>query len=68
MLLEPEIPALPEPHEMEVNEPAPDSEEKEELEEQEEKSGEEDAPRYELIPSPRRQSIRSALSNYRMNS
>ena len=67
VLLEPEIPALPEPHEMEVNEPEPDSEEKEEVEEQEEKSSEESPPQYELAPSPRRQSIRSALSNYRMN-
>ena len=66
---EPEIPGLPEPHEMNINEVEPESEEKEELQEQEEKSDEPDPSQYEPIdtPSPRRQSTRSALSNYRMN-
>jgi len=63
--IEPEETALPEPYEMEEDD---HSEEKEEVEEQEEKSSEESPPQYELIPSPRRQSTRSALSNYRMNS
>ena len=67
---EPEIPALPEPEEMEMNDSPSEPEEKEEVAEQEEKSSEEDVPpQYDFAetPSPRRQSVRSAL-NHRINS